>query len=392
MSVPMIRQEMAQGAALAPALTVQDLTARAKLVVESGLAPKNMSPQQLAVIMLKGQELGLRPLEAMESLYVVQGKVGEMTHQLVSMLRQAGHDYHIDETTMDKCTVTIYRSDGTRYTHTVTFKECADAYWNQSWDNTEKVWKIKPTWQGGGQRTMLAYRTISQAIRLFCPEVLHQQPGRQPERAQIVAAPVDLASAWYTYTRQLIESEGIENVVKLVQSMASDSDSPDTAGEYTGDPDDTLDAEFYGVDEGDGDLGPVEAAVMSPPPPAGTTPQKPSRPYPPEMVRQAIASRAAKGATEIAAQGVRGATVGALEALFPNASKESRTHMRHQLGTYLLGKGSSSDWTHGECNALMQWAQTRQDDGQMVPTEMACQEAAAIISALDAQGQQELPL
>jgi hypothetical protein len=110
------------------------------------------------------------------------------------------------------------------------------------------------------------------------------------------------------------------------------------------------------------------------------------------LVRQAIQSRAAKGTQDLAAQGVRGATVGALEALFPNASKESKAHMRHQLGTYLLDKGSSNEWTHGECNALLQWAQTRQDDGQMMPTEMACKEAAAIIRSLDGQGQQELPL
>jgi hypothetical protein len=395
MSVPMIRQEMA----LTPALSVQDLTARAKLVVDSGLAPRDMTPQQLAVIMLKGQELGLRPLEAMESLYVVQGKVGEMTHQLVNMLRQAGHDYHIDETTMEQCAVTIYRSDGQRYTHTVTFKECDDAKWNQYWDTKASVWKVKPTWQGGGQRTMLTYRTISQAIKLYCPEVLHQQPGRQPARAQVVAAPVDLASAWYTYTRQLIESEGIENVVKLVQSMADGEDSPEmvdgaeyNGAEYNGaedSADDAIDAEFF---EEEGDPEPVEATVVAPPPPAGAPPAKPTRPYPPELVREAIQSRAAKGAPEIAAQGVRGATVGALEALFIGASKESKAHMRHQLGTFLLGKGTSNEWTHGECNALIQWAQTRQDDGAMVPTEMACKEAEAIIRSLDSQGQMEIPL
>ena len=379
-NVPSIRQETA----LAAALSVQDLTDRAKLVVDSGLAPNGMTPQKLAVIMLKGQELGLRPLEAMESLYVVQGKVGEMTHQLVNMLRQAGHDYRIDETTMEQCSVTIYRSDGQTYRHTVTFKECDDARWNQYWDTTDKVWKVKPTWQGGGQRTMLAYRTISQAIRLFCPEVLHQQAGRQPANKQ-VSASADSAETWYRYTRKLIESEGVENVIKLLQSMATaDEDRPEMV-------DDSIDGEFY-EDDGDEDIA-VEPALVAPPPPAGMPPpNKPTRPYPPELVRQAIKSRAKKGAPEIAAQGVRGSTVGALEALFPSANKESKTHMRHQLGTYLLGKGSSNEWTHGECQALLQWAQTRQDDGAMVPTEMACQEAAAIIRALDSQGQMEIPL
>jgi hypothetical protein len=341
--------------------------------------------------MLKGQELGLRPLEAMESLYVVQGKVGEMTHQLVNMLREAGHDYHIDETTMDLCTVTIYRSDGKTYTHTVSFKECADARWNQNWDKQTSSWKVKPTWQGGGQRTMLAYRTISQAIRLYCPEVLHQQAGRQPAKTQ-VSAPADSAETWYKYTLQLIETEGIENVLKLVESMASGDDSPEMGAEDSRAEDsgaDALDAEYAADDTIDGDFDEVDPDQQDTEPPV----QQPlQRPYPPELVKQAIASRAAKGAPEIAAQGVRGATVGALDALFPNAGKESKTHMRHQLGTYLLGKGSSNEWTHGECQALLQWSQTRQDDGQMVPTEMACKEAEAIIRSLDSQGQTELPL
>lgn len=375
MNVPMIRQE----SALAPALSVQDLTARAKLVVESGLAPRDMTPQQLAVIMLKGQELGLRPLEAMESLYVVQGKVGEMTHQLVNMLREAGHDYHIDETTMDLCTVTIYRSDGTRYTHTVTFKECDDARWNQYWDMKVSAWKVKPTWQGGGQRTMLTYRTISQAIKLYCPEVLHQQAGRQPANPQ-VSAPADSAETWYRYTRQLIESEGIDNVIKLITSMASSGeDSPEMM-----DPDQAVDGEFYDTDA---DPGESDDSTREPEP-AGP----PRRPYPPEIVKQAITSRAAKGSTEIAPQSLRGATVGAVEGLFHTARKESRTHMRHQLGTYLLSKPSSETWTHGECQALLQWSQSQQDDGQMLPNDMACKEAAAIIRSLDATGQQELPL
>ena len=383
MSVPMIRQETALAATRGPAHTIQELKAMAVQVVQSGLAPEGWTPEKLTVVMLKGQEIGLRPIESMESLYVVGGKVGNMTHQLVNLLRDAGHDYSIDESTMEQCTVTIYRADGKRHRHTVTFKECADARWNQNWDKQSSTWKVKPQWQGGGQRTMLTYRAISQAIKLYCSEVLHRRMGEQPARVQI-AAPVDTAELWYRYTRELIESEGVEAVIRLVSSLAeSTEDSPDTV-------DDALDAEFFEQDGEDQDA--VEATVISPPPPGSTPPQKPTRPYPPEMVRQAIQSRAAKGTQDLAAQGVRGATVGALEALFPDASKESKAHLRHQLGTYLLGKGSSNEWKHGECNALLQWAQTRQDDGQMVPTEMACQEAAAIIRSLDEHGQKEFPL
>jgi hypothetical protein len=364
--------------------------ARAKLVVDSGLAPAGITPQKLAVIMLKGQELGLRPLEAMESLYVVQGKVGEMTHHLVNMLRAAGHDYRINETTMEQCTVTIYRSDGQTYRHTVTFKECADARWNQYWDNTDKVWKVKATWQGGGQRTMLAYRAISQAIRLYCPEVLHQAPG---QRVGMVSAPINLADAWYRYTRTLLHSNGLESVLNLVRSLAqSDTveDSPDMLISTDHSAVDSIEAEFYEQGEDD-DLAVAAVAPQSPatPPPG---PGKPRRPYPPEIVRQGIRSRVARGSAEPAGGGMRGAALGAVEALFGSAPKESRAHMRHQVTTYLLDKGSSNGWTHGECQALLDWAQERTEDGAYVPNEHAIQEAAAIVLTLDAPGQQELPL
>jgi hypothetical protein len=379
-TVPAIRQQTAL--ATAPVHTIGELMAQATVVVKSGLAPDKMTAEQLAVVMLKGQEVGLRPLEAMESLYVVNGRVLNYTHQLVNLLLQAGHDYRVVENTAEQCKVIIYRSDGTEHEHTLTFKECVDAGWTG-----------KATWKGAGQRTMMAYRAISGAIRLHCPEVVHQLPGRQAERMRAAPAPVDQAGTWYRYTRTLLTSNGLESVLSLVRSLA------ETAGDSPEMVDGIIDAEFYDAplrydaddeEDGDADIA-AEAAVVTPPPAQGP-PQRPQRPYPPELVKQAIASRAAKGSQEVTTQGMRGSTVGALEALFPSASKESKAHLRHQLGTYLVGKGTSSEWTHGECQALLQWAQTRQDDGAMVPTEMACLEAAAIILALDAKGQQELPL
>lgn len=81
-----IRREEQQ-TALAPALSLEDLKERATLVVRAGLAPKGMTPEQLTITMLKGQEMGMGPMEAMESFYVVNGSVGSWTHQLVNRLR-----------------------------------------------------------------------------------------------------------------------------------------------------------------------------------------------------------------------------------------------------------------------------------------------------------------
>ena len=117
------------------------------------------------------------------------------------------------------------------------------------------------------------------------------------------------------------------------------------------------------------------------------------RPYDPETVRRGLASRIAKGDTRPPQASVRGATVGAMEALFasPTRTKEARTHLRHQLTTYLLGegKGKPETWTEAECFALLEWGQIKDDTGEYAPHEMATKEAEAIVLAADASNGQK---
>lgn len=376
---------------LSPALSLEDLKERAALVVHAGLAPRGMTPEQLTITMLKGQEMGMGPMEAMESFYVVNGAVGSMTHQLVSRLRAAGHDYTINESTTERCVVTIYRSNGARYTHTLTFKECEDAGYNKGRDG------IKATWRGAGQRWMLAYRTISSAIKTFCPEVLHRSyrdPDASSGRPGATPAEPDLASSWYAYTRQLLASLALDEVLDLVRQVAASraDESDDAEGNYI--EGDYVEGEHNEVDDSDAQESLPPQTPPTPPTPlqAGPTPLI-SRPYPPEMLKRGIASRVAKYSPEQAAPRVRGATVGAVEALFLGKDKVSKTAMRHTVTEYLLAKHSSTDWTHGECQALLDWAQTRNDQGELDPNPLAAQEAEAIVLfAGGAAGQQELPL
>ena len=376
MTNALVRRE--EQTALVPQQSLQELKSIATEVVKSGLAPKGMSPEQLAIVYLKGQEMGMRPMEAQESFYVVNGSVGNWTHQLVSRLRQAGHDYTINETTMDTCTITIYRNDGGTYTHTMTFKECEAAGYNKAGGS------VKPTWRGAGQRGMLLNRTLSSGIKAYCPEVLHQsyQPPVPQQTQQEPAAPVDLSSAWYTYTRQLIEEEGLESSLELVrqiaESMQAEFEDPDD--------DDVIDGEIVeeepepkATPQGNGQTGEPETI--------------PSRPYPPETLKKAMGQRLPKLSDEKAPPGHRGAAVGAVEALFLGKPKEAKASMRHALGEYLFGKKSSNAWTHGECQVLLDWAQTRNNHGECDPSEYAAQEALAIVLLMDkAAGQQELPL
>lgn len=118
---------------------------------------------------------------------------------------------------------------------------------------------------------------------------------------------------------------------------------------------------------------------------------KPTRPADPETVRGWLVQKAAKGSAAVAAQGMRGATVGALELLFASDNDDGKAAKRHMLTQYFFNKPKSEALTDGECRALTAWAQEAVGNGQYIINSFAVQEAAKIIESLDtAQGQQPL--
>jgi hypothetical protein len=116
---------------------------------------------------------------------------------------------------------------------------------------------------------------------------------------------------------------------------------------------------------------------------------KPVRPYEPETVRQGVQAIAADGAKVKADEGYRGLCVGVIDGLFANDDKNIRTAKRHTLSTYLLGKGSSKEWTAGEVVALLKWACNGGDASNV--NENAPIEAERIVRQYEAEhGQQAL--
>ena len=116
---------------------------------------------------------------------------------------------------------------------------------------------------------------------------------------------------------------------------------------------------------------------------------KPVRPYEPETVRQGVQAIAADGAKVKADEGYRGLCVGVIDGLFANDDKNMRAAKRHTLSTYLLGKGSSKEWTAGEVVALLKWACNGGDASNV--NENAPIEAERIVRQYEAEhGQQAL--
>jgi hypothetical protein len=85
----------------------------AEILARTSFVPKDMigKPAEIATAMLKGWELGLDPLDALASIYVVHGRVGFYAEFMRRRMIQAGHMFRIVETNDSRCVVEGTRSD-----------------------------------------------------------------------------------------------------------------------------------------------------------------------------------------------------------------------------------------------------------------------------------------
>lgn len=191
-NLPAVRQPAKVAVQLAQPLGDLDQAWRAaKVLSQSRLLPKSLyanNPEQtqanVTLILWYGAELGLPPMQAIQSIYVVNGKP-QLSGQLwLSKVREAGHrafvackqcdlapenhqsvtadgehryDKDHDET---RCTMTIIRGDtGDRHSETFTIEDAQRAGLA-----SKDVWKAWP-------KRMLQWRSASACATTICPEV-----------------------------------------------------------------------------------------------------------------------------------------------------------------------------------------------------------------------------
>lgn len=118
-------------------------------------------------------------------------------------------------------------------------------------------------------------------------------------------------------------------------------------------------------------------------PPAG------KRPYTPETVKKAIASRVSGKSTAPASEKQQNLLAGKLNECFADQAQPDL--LRHSVTGWLVGKTSTKDMTKAEASALLDWLLEGEGSYDLHPA--AAQEAANIMAeALKDSGQQELPV
>lgn len=139
--------------------------------VKSGLLPSSIkTPEQAAVVALKGKELGLNPMMSFEFIDVIMGKPALKPKAMASLIRKAGVKYKtikdfepvLDEEgkRIDMETVIRFFRDGDEEDVKYTYKD-AQALGLTSKDN----WKKQPG-------IMLWWRTFSKGANRVCPDII----------------------------------------------------------------------------------------------------------------------------------------------------------------------------------------------------------------------------
>ena len=88
----------------------QVITQMANVLIKSGLVPDEArSPEKVIAIMLKARELGVPPMQALSSIYIVKGKPTLSADLMVALVRREGHKVWVVETSNERCVMGGHR-------------------------------------------------------------------------------------------------------------------------------------------------------------------------------------------------------------------------------------------------------------------------------------------
>lgn len=136
----------------------------ASKVSNSAFVPKALRGKvpEVAACILFGREIGLKPMQALNEINVIEGSVSLSSTAMRSLVFSAGHRIQVDDWTDHHCTLSGYRRGDTEPAATVTFT-MNDA--QRAGLHQRGPWKQHP-------RSMLLARATSELCRAVFPDVI----------------------------------------------------------------------------------------------------------------------------------------------------------------------------------------------------------------------------
>jgi hypothetical protein len=150
----------------------QQLMEDAKSWIESGLLPQNITkPEQVAVIVLKGRELGLKPMQSFEFIDIIMGKSALKPKGMLSLIRRGGVKYR---TTKDFEAIKDEQGQVIDYVTEVQFiRDGMEDLVSYKWSDAVAMgltnksnWKQQPA-------IMLYWRAVSKGAARVCPDLIN---------------------------------------------------------------------------------------------------------------------------------------------------------------------------------------------------------------------------
>lgn len=146
--------------------TIQSQKEYAEILSASNLLPRayQKQPANVFTAMAMGEALGLKPIEAINSINVIQGKPALSAELMGAMVRRAGHKLRITCTkNPPTATATLIRKDDPDSPFTVTWDEKAAA--------RAGLWMSTPSWQKYPDQMMRA-RAVTEVCRMGAADAL----------------------------------------------------------------------------------------------------------------------------------------------------------------------------------------------------------------------------
>ena len=149
----------------APALW-NTLTVMAQAFYQSKALPEGIdNPAKVLMVLQAGREIGLKPIESLQSFYFVNGKLTLYGQRQIAQVIKAGYRIDWGECNEETASVTISRDDRGKYTAVFTAEEAEKRGLTKTKYGTKEVWAKH-------KKNMLMYKAFGEAARFFCPEAL----------------------------------------------------------------------------------------------------------------------------------------------------------------------------------------------------------------------------
>jgi hypothetical protein len=185
--------------------------------LQSGFAPKAFTTaQQLVICWARGAELGLRPLQAIDGLTVINNRIGIMGDLALAMVRQTGELVHYEKSWDGQgedltCTVTLQRKGSEVHDYTFSVREAKQA----------GIFVRNPVWPQYPKR-MTYYRALGFGLRDEFSDILKGLYTSE-ELQDMAMTPVEQPMAPLKFVDADAEKETLEDAKAEALQRAKDN-------------------------------------------------------------------------------------------------------------------------------------------------------------------------